>query len=1390
MSDNFYNKLFGPDGEKIFSVRRGKNTRGKETLILLDAGGQKLGRPILENGKGHRNLMARFPNHEQLLAPTTKSTRLKWGVLKKLRKNVTSRKALGFKSLKQLEQYVKDGQKRGVNLTSTIPLEDIRTWLGVETGDGLPIVFRHDELHRVHSSLAYDITHEGMVTDEVTYLNQLMPYVKDLILTFRGDGNRAIQFSICSEMLFVKFDANGDRLPASSHFHSANRLLVGIEDLDDLLRKAQDKIHQSFVEFLQKGSGWSLMEIKGSKLDLLKKSLERGSSYLPLPNFLRNKHIVRNVVNTKDHYCFWYCLVLSRYSDRIGKHYERTSVYNNNDIFKRSFPIVDEKYPVKLHKKPLEEMEDLFKVNLVIFKTKVNPANLEEKFEIDPAWASTREQYEKTVFLLLLESVKDGTGHYCLVHGNWHCLFTCPEDSRNNFHMCYRCFFRTTSKRAYDFHLADCKRHSDVCRIILPPKGRHEFKFTAFSKEIGPPVFMVWDSEASNKYLNVHKTDSLELVAKQEINSIRVLLVDTIEGTVKEGTFYGEDVPVQFLQWALQEGAGVYNKYFRDQANKPMVITASQEMEFEQASECCFCQRHLHVYLNGVCTICGTDAQDDRVRHHNHFTGNYEGAAHSSCNLLRRVKAMIPILAHNMTSYDSHFIIQGLEKMNYQDIQVTGENAEKLKCISLRVKLGCDEKTKKLLSYTIRFVDSMAFLSSSLEKVVARLRPDQMQLTRRFAQELGTEKGLDEELVFQELREKGYYPYDAVTGPAAFEWTEPPPVEAFKSRLSQLTETMDPLSQEEYHVKVEKMQQAFAKQWRFFGFQDFRQAHDLYLRKDVYLLADALLNFIDVMHTKLGVHPLWYMGIPGLGLDGMLRKLWLDQPETRIELLHEGQEDMYLMCESARVGGICTVGGLRYAKANNQEVKDFDPSQPTSWITYVDATSLYPTSMCRPHAMGGYRLESDGDLEADPYGPTGSIWDVDVDPPVEPALQDLQADLPCFPERMPITYDMLGKRQHQDLGLINIVGPDEHREGGKTMVYHPQEKIVANLLPKKRYVLHLALLKVFLKQGWTVTKVNRVLHFQQARWLEPFIDMCIRMRREFKEAGDDFGAEMMKLIMNSLYGKLLEDQRKHHTMHIINPVEEERKFKKLCNSPDIMHGRLPRKLTSVDVDDADVRNRLFLIQTKKRHCTMTRPLVVGVSVLGISKALMYDLMYTHLKPLYGERLRLLYMDTDSFIMRVQTENVYQDFKTHLSAKFDFSNFPKDHPLFDASSRMQLGKFKIEEMGGGKAIQEVAAIRPKMYSILYGDGSEDKKAKGVARGVVQQLRHELFVKSILHEGLRQNITRRDVIYALRSIQHVPYIQRLIKTSLSGIYDKGYMLEDGVSMLPFGHHKINK
>ena len=104
---------------------------------------------------------------------------------------------------------------------------------------------------------------------------------------------------------------------------------------------------------------------------------------------------------------------------------------------------------------------------------------------------------------------------------------------------------------------------------------------------------------------------------------------------------------------------------------------------------------------------------------------------------------------------------------------------------------------------------------------------------------------------------------------------------------------------------------------------------------------------------------------------------------------------------------------------------------------------------------------------------------------------------------------------------------------------------------------------------------------------------------------------------------------------------------------------------------------------------------------------MYDFYYNYLKARYGQNCELIYTDTDSLLLNIQTEDVYKDMKEH-SWLYDTSNYPKDHPLYDDRNKKVLGKMKDE--CGGLAIEEVVAVRSKMYSLKKSD-----KKKGRRRG---------------------------------------------------------------------------
>ena len=154
---------------------------------------------------------------------------------------------------------------------------------------------------------------------------------------------------------------------------------------------------------------------------------------------------------------------------------------------------------------------------------------------------------------------------------------------------------------------------------------------------------------------------------------------------------------------------------------------------------------------------------------------------------------------------------------------------------------------------------------------------------------------------------------------------------------------------------------------------------------------------------------------------------------------------------------------------------------------------------------------------------------------------------------------------------------------------------------------------------------------------------------------------------------------------------------------------------------------------------------VGMSVLDISKTLMYDFYYNKLLKQYGKNVDLLYTDTDSLLLEIKTENVYKDMEENIE-EYDTSDFPEDHFLHNTKNKIVLGKMKDE--CAGRPIAEYVGLRPKMYSILEASGKNIKKAKGVKKTVVKnQLRHKQY-----KEVLTENKVFHHGMNVLRSVKH--------------------------------------
>lgn len=209
------------------------------------------------------------------------------------------------------------------------------------------------------------------------------------------------------------------------------------------------------------------------------------------------------------------------------------------------------------------------------------------------------------------------------------------------------------------------------------------------------------------------------------------------------------------------------------------------------------------------------------------------------------------------------------------------------------------------------------------------------------------------------------------------------------------------------------------------------------------------------------------------------------------------------------------------------------------------------------------------------------------------------------------------------------------------------------------------------------------------------------------------------------------------------------------------------------------KNELVGIHRTHKSLTLNRPIYTGFTVLELSKLLMYNFHYEVIKPQYAENAKLLFTDTDSLTYYIETEDLYQDFAAK-SEYYDFSGYPRNHPLFSEVNKKVLGKFKDEL--DGTPVQEFCGLRPKMYSMLSTKG-EKKTAKGICRSVVlKKVRHAqyrecLFKKKLTVEEMKRIVSNRHELFTVRQT----------KLCLNPCDDKRFIL-DGIATLAHGHYKI--
>ena len=946
--------------------------------------------------------------------------------------------------------------------------------------------------------------------------------------------------------------------------------------------------------------------------------------------------------------------------------------------------------------------------------------------EVQPLYVS-KERGKRVKHLMLGIVFGD---HFVLIN-SLSALF--PKQVHNHrVYYCENCLASFKTERHMEEHWKDCVGMNEPTRIKMPKEGEKDqtLYFKNWQYRLPAPFVIYADIEALTKpvdgdqnALNIHKP-----VAWSYSISCTYERHKTFEGwnglTFNEVRSYAGENSMHQLLEALAVDSEVMETIVNN--HLPYVAQEGDHEDYKAARRCHICEKKF------------VSDKDKKVLDHDHMTGKYRGAAHSSCNACFSSSKYykIPVVFHNLKNYDAFHILRGLKGWTdgVEDIKVIAKNLDKFTSFTID---------------NLRFIDSFGFLMSSLETNVdivrkaITTREEKWRVFDPVVKAFGVTT--DEELDL--LLAKGIYPYEYMTHMDILKQTELPPREAFWSVLYG-----DGITEAEY-VRAKDM-------WSTFNCQTLEDYTLLYVKLDTILLQVVFDGFRRKCIEEDRLDPVHFVTAPSLAWAAMLLNNW------RNDVVIENMTDleMLMMVKKGVRGGMCQVM-KPFARSKDPEETYCGKE---SKILYLDANNLYGKAMCWPMPYGGYRWEynewhvigeraqhvneeadsaglrvqfeeppsDDGApapfvelethmfdlpdfdwgaaslqeqrqyiLNMDEEGERGYVLEVDVEVPNE--LHDELNDYPLMPEQKQCFGSEWTRQQYEKVGMR--IRPD----GSASTV----KKLVSDLEDKHKYVIHYRNLQQAIRLGYKLTKVWRVFSFKQSRWLKSYIDKNTAKRKLAKLAKDVVGVSLYKLYNNSIYGKFVED------------VEKRRNVKFFLNS-SLDKALRAAATPNVKAWKIVLEDELLVMEMAKKSITMSRPIIIGFSVLELSKFHMFDFHYNKVKPYWGSNATLLYTDTDSTVYKIKAMGTYvdydlADFQRHVKA-LDLSELRADHWLLTQDLPRfagELGYFK-DEMGGKGDIKVFIALRCKMYSLLIQNSKEEleeiSKMKGISKKATVEL----------------------------------------------------------------------
>ena len=270
-----------------------------------------------------------------------------------------------------------------------------------------------------------------------------------------------------------------------------------------------------------------------------------------------------------------------------------------------------------------------------------------------------------------------------------------------------------------------------------------------------------------------------------------------------------------------------------------------------------------------------------------------------------------------------------------------------------------------------------------------------------------------------------------------------------------------------------------------------------------------------------------------------------------------------------------------------------------------------------------------------------------------------------------------------------------------------------------------------------------------------------------QKAKNDFEKDFFKLMNNSVFGKTMKNVRKHSDIKL---VTTNKKRNKLVSEPNYYTTKW-------------FSENLIAIEMKKTKVKMNKPIYLVFSILDLSKTVMYEIWYDYIKPKYGKKAKLCYIDTDSFIIHIKTEDFYKDVADDVEKRFGASNYECssiecNRPLPTGRNKKVIGLMKDEL--GGNIMTEFVALEPKTYSLLTEDGNTGKKSKGTKRCIIKRILKFIDYKNCL----MNNKVILKPQQRFKSEAHNAYTKEVNNITLNSNDDKRLQTYDRITSYPYG------